>query len=174
MKLERIMIAGAGGQGIIFLGKLLANAALDAIPHVTYFPAYGIEVRGGAANCQVILSSDEISSPVADQVDALIVMNQESLDKFIGRIAPKGLAVVNSSLCMIDPAPGRVLVPATAKADQLGDARMANMIMLGAFLARHPVLTVADIEATLRNLLDDNPGAIERNLAALRLGMQSV
>ena len=106
MKLTRIVMAGAGGQGIIFLGKLLANAAVDAIPHVTYFPSYGAEVRGGNSHCQVILSPDEISSPVAEEFEAMILMNQQSVDKFLPCLEGKGLAVINSSLCNPGGKPG--------------------------------------------------------------------
>ena len=167
MKLTRIVMAGAGGQGIIFLGKLLANAAVDAIPHVTYFPSYGAEVRGGNSHCQVILSPDEISSPVAEEFEAMILMNQQSVDKFLPCLEGKGLAVINSSLCNPRHAsPNWILVPATEAADRLGDQRAANLVMLGALLTRRPFVKPAVIEKYLRKFMGGDKIILERNLAA--------
>ena len=171
MSKERILVGGAGGQGIVFLGKLMANAALKTIHHVTFFPAYGVEVRGGSSHCQVILSSDEIASPVADQFDSLILMNQESTDRFLPRLHRKGVAIVNNSLCKTVNDSRVIAVPATQEADRMGALRSANLILLGVLLARKTFLTPAQIEATLRDLMANDPAAMNSNLAAFRAGL---
>ena len=172
MKLERILMAGSGGQGIVFLGKLLATAALRNTPHVTFFPSYGAEVRGGTSNCQVILSSDEIPSPVADQFESLVLMNQESASRFLPKLAPGGSAVVNSSLCSMEAAPGCMLIPATEEAEKLGDLRVANLVMLGALVARRRFVAPEDVENSLRNILAGKSMTIvDLNLAAFRAGL---
>lgn len=171
MKTERILVAGAGGQGIVFLGKLLANAAIERIPHITFFPSYGAEVRGGDSHCQVTLSDREISSPVANAFDVMIVMNQHSADKFLPRLMARGIALVNSSLCKVRETPTRLLVPATEEADQLGDQRVANLVMLGALLAHRKVVSPASIEANLKTFFAGSRAALDRNLAAFHAGM---
>ena len=95
---ERIIIAGAGGQGIMLLGKILAQAAMRQDKFVTWLPSYGAEVRGGTAHCMVIISNTEIGSPYIDKADALIIMNQPSLERFKAKLKNKGLLIVNSSL----------------------------------------------------------------------------
>jgi len=171
MMLERILIGGAGGQGSVLLGKLLANAAINTIPRITFFPCYGAEVRGGTSHCQVILSDREISSPVAREFDALLLMNPESTETFLPRLAPKGVAVINSSMCKMRAAPGRILIPATQEADRLGDSRVANLVMLGAFLSRHAVVPTVRIEDLLRSVMASKPAVLQRNLAAFHCGM---
>ncbi|MCA1808116.1 MAG: 2-oxoacid:acceptor oxidoreductase family protein [Kiritimatiellia bacterium] len=174
--LERIIIAGAGGQGSVLLGKLMALTAMDIFPHITFFPAYGAEVRGGASHCQVVMSSTEIASPCAEQADALILMNQHDAAGFVAQLAPKGLAVVNSSLCHIRQVPrGRRLVsiPASAMADQLGSPRSANIVMLGALLRHKPLFSMAAAEQTIRKLPSGAPGMLEINLRALQAGHQA-
>lgn len=171
MKLERILVAGAGGQGSVLLGKLLANAAIETVPRITFFPSYGAEVRGGTSHCQVILSEDEISSPVAREFDTMVVMNPESAETFLPRLTPKGLAVINSSLCKMRPAAGRILIPATQEADRLGDPRVANLVMLGALLSHRAVVRTARIESLLREVMASNPAILQRNLAAFHCGM---
>ena len=90
--LERVIFAGFGGQGVLTIGKMVAELGMDAFPQVTYFPSYGTEVRGGTANCQVILSSREIASPIVDTADSLILMNQPSLEKFFPLLKRGGIA----------------------------------------------------------------------------------
>ena len=172
MKLSRILMAGAGGQGIVFLGKLLANAALETSSHITYFPCYGAEVRGGDSHCQVILSTHEISSPVAEEFEALILMNQHSVDKFMPGLADKGMAIINSSLCKARQASASwVLVPASEEAVQLGDSRVANLVMLGALLERRPFVKPSVIEKLLQRLMGNDKATLDRNLSAFRCGM---
>lgn len=168
MKLERILISGAGGQGIIFLGKLLASSAVTTVPNVTFFPAYGIEVRGGASHCQVILSDEEIASPVAERFDSVILMNKESMDRFLPQLEKGGLAIINSSLCRATGKDRAIGIPATEEAIRLGVPRSANLIMLGALLAHKAILKPEMVEARLRT---EMPGAAEANIAAFRAGL---
>jgi 2-oxoglutarate ferredoxin oxidoreductase subunit gamma len=126
---KRIIIAGSGGQGILFMGKVMAFASMREKKEVTWFPSYGAEMRGGTANCTVIISDDMIGSPVVLNPDILVVMNSASLDKFQQRLRRKGLLFYDSSLIKspsfraeVEP----VAVPATKIASALGNAKSAN------------------------------------------------
>lgn len=171
MILHRILMAGAGGQGIVFVGKLLANAALADFAHITFFPSYGAEVRGGTSNCQVMLSDTEISSPLADRFDLQILMNDDSTTRFLPQLAKGGLAVINRSLVAVEAGPGRLLVPATEQAEELGDGRVANLIMLGVLLKARPLLKPACVEQALERLLGEKRAILDSNLAAFRAGL---
>lgn len=140
---KKIILAGSGGQGILFLGKVLAFAAMREKKEVTWFPSYGAEMRGGTANCTVIISETMIGSPVVLNPDILVAMNLESLNKFMPRLRKKGFLFYDSSLIRnarlradIDPVP----VPATKIASGLGNTRSANMVLLGALVARTSLL----------------------------------
>ncbi len=172
--LERVLIAGAGGQGVIMLGKALARLAVDVAAHVTFFPSYGAEVRGGTSNCQVIFSSHEIASPLAEEFDSLIIMNQQSLTRFLPTLAPKGLAVINQSLSQAPRAQGRVLIRATEMAYQMGSVRVANFIMLGAWLAHKPLLVAKAVEGFIAKSFAGQPDLVKINIQALRKGMQHI
>lgn len=171
--LERILIAGSGGQGIVLLGKLLARLAVESVPHITFFPSYGAEVRGGTSNCQVILSSDEIASPLAEQFDSLLVMNEQSATRFLPGLAPAGLGVINASLCRLPRDKRFMLVHATEIADQLGNARAANFVMLGAWLSRKPLVPREAVENIIReSFAGAKPTIIELNIKALHSGLK--
>ena len=170
---ERILIAGSGGQGIVLIGKFLATMALDRVPCITFFPAYGAEVRGGMSHCQVILASEEIPTPVAARFDSMLVMTQASAAQFLPRLEPSGLAVVNASLCQPAAAAGRVVaVRATETAEALGDVRAANFVMLGAFLAARPLVPCAVVEDGIRTHFGQ-AGLADLNLRAFQMGGQA-
>jgi len=170
---ERILIAGAGGQGIIVIGKLIAVSALKTVPHITCFPNYGAEVRGGASNSQVILSSREIGAPIADRFESLILMDQESVDKYLNSLAPGGLALVNKSRCRVKSSASILALDASAEAEKMGDARVANLIMLGAWIARKPALEVDQVEDGIRRMFGGKAlTLVELNLRALRRGLE--
>jgi 2-oxoisovalerate ferredoxin oxidoreductase beta subunit len=142
----RLKAAGFGGQGLLFLGEVLATAGMRNGDQVSWLPSYGPEMRGGTAHCHVILSSRPIGSPLVEQATHLLVMNQPSLERFAQDVVKGGTIVYDSSL--IDRAPRRdgVLVlpiPATKTADQLGSTRVANMVLLGALLSctEHPPMS---------------------------------
>jgi len=169
---ERILIAGSGGQGVISLGKLLARLAAETIPYVTFFPAYGAEVRGGTSNCQVILSTNEIAAPIAETFDSIIVMNQQSVERFIAALDKNGLAIVNQSLCKVPADTRYVSVPATEIADRLGSPKATNFVMLGAWLALKPLVPTRAIEDAMASHFPDAPAAlIDINIRAFRAGL---
>jgi len=132
---HRVIFSGSGGQGLMFIGKLLANLAIDGYPHVTFLPSYGAEVRGGTSNCQVVLSDGPIPSPVVDVADAEVLMNQPSVERFLPRLAAGGKAFVNASMASTDREEA-VLIPASEIAQGLGSVQAANVVLFGAYL-RH-------------------------------------
>ena len=153
---EELVAAGFGGQGIMLLGKLIASAGMLEGRHVTYIPSYGAEVRGGTAHCNVIVSDEEIASPIIGRPATAIVMNHPSLVKFEPRVREDGLLVVNSTLTLEPPTREDLeiaLVPATETADKLGAIQAANMVMLGAYLARKPIVSAETIVEVLRRIL---------------------
>jgi len=135
---HRLIASGFGGQGVLTLGKLICQAAIAQGRQVTYLPSYGAEVRGGTANCQIVLAASEVLDPLILQADALIILNGPSLERFGARLADGGLLVLNTSLIASDdkalPSHARtVRVPATERAAALGDIRAANMLTFGAY-----------------------------------------
>ncbi|QQS48976.1 MAG: 2-oxoacid:acceptor oxidoreductase family protein [Acidobacteriota bacterium] len=167
-----IKIAGFGGQGLLFLGKLLAEAGMRHGYHVSWIPSYGPEMRGGTANCQVNISSEPIGSPLVSRPTVLIALNRPSLDKFEPEVASGGLLIYDSSL--IDRQPVRddlevIALPATKLADEAGDPRAANMVALGAYLGRTKLL---DQDAMLGILekMTKNPDRMAINRQAYELG----
>ena len=142
---EEIIIAGFGGQGIILAGRLLAQTAMKAGKEVTYMPSYGAEVRGGTANCMVIIADEPIASPLVDKPDSLIVMNKASLNKFAPRLKTGGLLVMNSSLIdtkpQLDDSIEIIAVPADEIAVELGNKKAANMVAIGAYLQKRGSLS---------------------------------
>jgi len=137
---EEIIIAGFGGQGIILAGRLLAQTAMKKGYEVTFMPSYGAEVRGGTANCMVIIADNPIACPVVGKPDSLIVMNKASLNKFAPRLKNGGLLIMNSSLIdsqpQLDDSIEIIAVPADELAVQLGNQKVANMVVLGAYLQK--------------------------------------
>lgn len=172
MAVHEIIIAGFGGQGVLFLGEVLAQAALSEGREVTWLPAYGPEQRGGTAYCTVVISSEPIGSPVVSDPTVVIAMNRPSLDRFEPLVRPGGLIVCDSTLT--GRVPERtdvqaVAVPATAIAAELGAARAANVVLLGATLAARPILTAESLRAALDGMVAD-PQVIARNEAAFERG----
>ncbi len=168
-----IVVSGFGGQGALFAGQLLAHAALEAGLHVTWIPSYGPEMRGGTAHCIVIVSEDEIGSPIVRNPKAAVVLNLPSLDKYESLVKPGGALIVNQSL--VDRTPTRAdvdlaMIPANEEAEALGDRRLMNVVMLGALLQRLPVLSIEAVGVALdhhipshrRNLLPANLKALAR------------
>ena len=169
-----IVISGFGGQGALFAGQLLAYAAMDEGHHVTWIPSYGPEMRGGTAHCTVIISDDEIGSPLVRHPAAVIAMNLPSLDKYEPLVAPGGVLVVNSSLVTRHPARTDIRVvevPANAMAEELGSNRLANLVLTGALLAATGALPLAAVERALAaHLPERHRSLLEANYQALRRG----
>lgn len=177
-----IIISGFGGQGALFAGQLLAYTGLENGLHVTWLPSYGPEMRGGTAHCTVILSDAEIGSPVVRNPSAAIVMNIPSLEKYEPLVVPDGVFVVNTSL--IDRTPSRkdihvIEVPANEIAEEIGEKRLANMVLTGALISQLGVLTIEQVGDSLdihipehrRNLLEANIKALKRGAS---VGKQAV
>ena len=154
--MHRILVAGFGGQGIVSMGKMLAYAGMKEGKHVTSLPSYGPEMRGGTANCSVIISEREIASPFISHPDTLIVMNQASLDKFLKCVLKDGLIITNSTLVSIDKevkARAKVVeIPANDIAVELGNLKVANMIVLGAFAKETGEVKLDFLKAALFSL----------------------
>jgi 2-oxoglutarate ferredoxin oxidoreductase subunit gamma len=155
---KEIIIAGFGGQGVLFGGQLLTYAAMDQGLHVTWIPSYGPEMRGGTANCTVVISDEEIGSPMVSHPSAVIAMNLPSLDKYEDKVKAGGVLIVNQSLVDRDIQRTDIkvaMVPANAIAEELGDKRMANMVLLGALLASLYILPPAAVEKALKEHLPE-------------------
>jgi len=134
---QGIIVAGFGGQGVISMGIMLAYAGMVDNKHVTFFPAYGAEMRGGTANCSVIVSTDEEDSPVVGQPDSLLVMNEPSFAKFEPTIRPGGRLFINTSLVSSKSKRKDIQVidvPANKVAEEIGTLKIANMVMAGALI----------------------------------------
>lgn len=172
----RLILAGFGGQGILMLGVGLAEAGMEAGYNVSWLPSYGPEMRGGTANCHVNLSTNRVGSPLVSKPTTLVAMNLPSLDKFEGDVVPGGLIIYDSSL--INRAPNRddvevVAIPATQLADTLGNTRVANMIVLGAYIEKTGVLTKETVFEALPNFLKKKT-LVPLNKMAIEKGMEFV
>jgi len=171
---EKVIIGGSGGQGIMLLGKVLAEAAMRENRHVTWLPAYGAEVRGGTAYCMVVISDGEIGSPYIDKADVLIIMNEPSLNKFQKRITGKGILIINSSLVhrKEDSKAGQLSQPFTDIAAKMGNIKIANMIALGYYIS---IKNIVKKETVFKVMHDIAPAGkqqlIEINKKALEEGM---
>jgi len=174
---ERMIIAGFGGQGIMTLGKLIANVAMQQENEVTFFPSYGAEVRGGTAHCHVVISSEAIYSPIVEQADTLLIMNQLSYEKFRPCLVSDGLLLTNSTMVVPEDTLERnssatlLAAPVTDKANELGDVRVANMVMLGLYAATQDMLPPSALIAGLESTLTGRKARfLEINRRAFRVG----
>lgn len=175
---EEVIIAGFGGQGIILAGKLLAQAAMLSGMETTYMPSYGAEMRGGTANSMIVISDEPVASPIVTNPSSLIAMNKASAKKFASRVKPGGLMVYNSSL-VDEPgaADGSVDLLAVAADDiavEMGNLKIANMIMLGAYLERSGIMDVEQAAKALPGVLAKRyHKTLAINIKALQRGAQA-
>lgn len=171
---KEIIFSGFGGQGALFAGQVLAFAAMDAGYDVTWMPSYGPEMRGGTANCTVVIADEEIGSPTVKHPTASVVMNLPSLDKFEPLVTPGGVLIVNSSLVNRDPIRNDIIwlmIPAQEIAETIGPRRLLNMVMLGALLDKLPILPLKAIKDSLAaHLPERHKNLLMSNLAALDQG----
>jgi 2-oxoglutarate ferredoxin oxidoreductase subunit gamma len=169
-----IVFSGFGGQGVLFAGQILAFAGMDAGKKVTWMPSYGPEMRGGTANCTVIIADEEIGSPLVRHPQAAVVMNLPSLDKYEPVLIEGGVLIVNASLVNRDVTRTdivHVTVPANEIAEKLGFKRLTNMVMLGALFEKLPVLPMSALEEALQNHLPERHRKyLPANLEALKQG----
>lgn len=173
---KEIIIAGFGGQGVLFAGQVLAYAAMDSGKEVTWIPSYGPEMRGGTANCTVILADEEIGSPLVKYPPLAVVLNLPSFDKYEPLVKAGGVLIVNQS--MVDRGPKRtditeVFVPCNEIAEEIGDRRLLNMVAVGALLRFLPELSLEDVEKALEaHLPARHRNLLPLNFQALRRGYQ--
>ncbi len=174
MKTTQILIAGFGGQGILFSGKFLAYKGLLENIEVSWLPSYGPEMRGGTANCNVVLSDTPVGSPIITVPDVLIAMNAPSLQKYVNTVAPGGQIYIDSSLIDVKVERDDVevfYIPATQMAKDEGIGTLANMIIVGHLLENHPELSFVGTEEVVEKLVPAKKAALkELNMKALNLG----
>ena len=176
MKTTQILIAGFGGQGVLFAGKFLAYKGMLEDLQLSWLPSYGPEMRGGTANCSVVLSDTPVGSPIITEPDVLVAMNLPSLQKYMGTVVPGGQIYVDSAL--IDAKVERTdvevfYIPATQMARQEGIATLANMILVGHLLENHPELSFDGAEDTVKKLVPAKKAAlVDLNMKALQLGKE--
>jgi len=182
---KEILLAGFGGQGVLFAGQVLAYAAMDTGYVVTWIPSYGPEMRGGTANCTVIIADQEIGSPLVKNPPAVIALNLPSFDKYEPLIQPGGVIVVNES--MVDRKAERhditvIYVPANELAEACGNRRLLNMVMTGALLAAFDVLSLEDVKAALKmhlpskhqRLIPNNFDAMDKGYAHAKVQLEGL
>ena len=173
------IIAGFGGQGVMLIGNLLAYAGMKDGLNVTYIPVYGPEMRGGTANCTVVLSEEDIGSPIILRPKSLIAMNRPSLDKFQQRVQDGGIHIINSSLIDMELADTERLkcydVPCNEIADELGNTRMANMVAIGAFVQASGIIPLDALIGSLENVISPRyHKLIPANAEAIEAGAKHV
>ncbi len=174
--MHQFLLAGFGGQGVMLMGRILAYAGMKEQKQVMYIPSYGSEMRGGTANCSVILSEEEIDAPVVSKPSGLVVMNAPSFDKFETRICENGLVIVNSSTVTREPLRQDVnviKVPANEMAKELGNERIANMILLGTLISATKCLKAESVLESLKEILPAHRhDLLPLNQKAIEAGMQ--
>lgn len=173
---QEMIIAGFGGQGVLSMGQIIAYSAMKEGKEVSWMPAYGPEMRGGTANCIVIVSPTKVSSPIVTTFDSAVILNQPSLEKFEAKVKSGGLLLCERST-IITPSVRtdieQLMVPATEMAVAMGKKQVANMILLGAFLERRPVVSIANVLAALHDVLPErHHHLIPLNEEALHSGAQ--
>ena len=176
---EMLIIAGFGGQGVQLIGKMLVEAGMEEGKEVSFLPSYGAEMRGGTSNCNVIISDEPVCSPIVNEATCVMALNRPSLDKFEGAVIPGKTLLINSSL--VDRKAERtdieaIYVPANDIANELGNSKVANMVMLGAYIEVAHAVTVDTVMDNLKlmfgerkaHLLPINRQAIERVMECVR------
>ena len=175
---EEIIIAGFGGQGVLSMGKILAYGGIMQDQEVTWMPSYGPEMRGGTCNVCVILSDNKISSPILSKYDTAIILNQQSMDKFESRVKPGGLLIYDPNGITRHPERTDITVCKIAAVDEaanLGNAKAYNMIVLGAFLKKKPIVTMENVLKGLKKSLPPrHHSLIPMNEEAINVGMNTV
>lgn len=172
--LVKNLFAGFGGQGVLMMGYTVAYTAMMEDRHVTYMPSYGAEVRGGTANCTVTISDEEIASPIASSPDVLLVMNEPSLDRFENSIKLGGMLLINSTMCQRKPMREDIetyTLPAASIAEELGNLRTTNMVVVGAFTRVSGVISMDALMASIEDIVGQKRRhMLDINRKALRAG----
>ncbi len=173
---EEIIIAGFGGQGVLSMGQVLCYSGVMENKEVSWMPSYGPEMRGGTANCIAIISDTLISSPILTKFDTVIALNQPSLDKFESAVKPGGLLIYEASTILNPPTRKDITVvpiEATKEASKLNNSKIMNMIVLGAFLKKKPIIEMENILKGLKKVLPERyHNLIPLNEEAIKKGME--
>ncbi|MEE4270803.1 MAG: 2-oxoacid:acceptor oxidoreductase family protein [Thermoanaerobaculales bacterium] len=170
-----VIMAGFGGQGILLIGKMLAYAGMHEGKEVSWLPSYGPEMRGGTANCTVVISDRPVGSPVIRSPRVVVAMNLPSLDKFESDVRPGGVLLINTSLINRPSTRDDITVievPANQIANELGNPRGANMVALGAYLGATNAVSVDGVIEVIRQTFAAKPGVIDVNITALEKGYE--
>lgn len=173
---NRMIVAGFGGQGVLMVGQLLSYAACLNNKNALFLPKYGAEQRGGTAKCDVTISDEPIYSPFVKYVDVLMAFNQPSLEKYIEEVKPGGFVLVNSSRCTEKIGRNDLTayyIPADRIAEEVGSAKIANIVMLGAYIKRTGILTRDEIMAAIQVKLARKAQYMEMNRIALTKGIEA-
>jgi 2-oxoglutarate ferredoxin oxidoreductase subunit gamma len=174
--LLKTIFSGFGGQGVLMMGYVLAHAGMHEDKHVTFLPAYGAEVRGGTANCTVVISDQEIASPIASNPDYVIAMNYPSLVKYQNMVRNGGYMFLNSDLITESPSRNDITViriPANTLAREVGNDRTLNMVMLGAAAGVTGMVSAESLAAAVGKVLEGKKQAlVDINVAALEKGRE--
>ena len=176
MATQEMIFAGSGGQGTLSMGKFLAYAGMDSDMNVSWLPSYGPEMRGGTANCAVILSDEPVGSPIVSKPGTLVVMNRPSLDKFEDSVAKGGILIMDSDL--VDRMPTRddievISIPAQTEAANIGSKQIANMVLLGALVKKTGIVSMEMILTSLKDhgkekFFEINKMALERGASYIK------
>jgi len=173
-----VFIAGYGGQGVLLAGNLLSYAAIHEGMNVSFFPAYGVEKRGGSAMCTIVFAHGDTGSPVVGHPSVSVLLNQLSFDKYAAKVKPGGICIINSSLIDCDgvelPGVELLKVPMNQIALDLGDIRMLNMVACGAYAAKTGALPLQSLEEALKKALPErNHRLIPANIMAINAGVSA-
>ena len=175
---KNYIIAGFGGQGVLFAGKIIANAFMLAGKNVTWYPCYGAEMRGGTVNCEIVVSDDEVSSVHKQNADCIIVLNQLSFDRFIKTVKTGGRLICNSSLVeKSEPRNdiGYTFTPMTDKAIEFGNHKLANMVALGVLSNLEPELNLEILQKAVDMVLPEKrKHLLSTNVDAMKMGMDNI
>ena len=174
---HEIVLAGFGGQGILFLGKMIAMAGMLEGKQVSWIPSYGPEMRGGTANCSVVVSDRLIGTPMVTHPNVLVAMNRPSLEKFESKMQPKGFLLINRTLIEIPHTRQDIetlYLEITGLAGKVGNPRLANIVALGGLISRVPIVSKDSVIEALRHELSGKKAALlQLNLQALDAGEQA-
>lgn len=175
---EEIIIAGFGGQGVLSMGKILAYSGVMQDKEVSWMPSYGPEMRGGTANVSVIISDERINSPIINRFDTAIILNQQSLDKFEETVKPGGILIYDPNGIVKHPSRKDIniyKIAATEKAQELGIAKVFNMVVLGGFLKVKPIIDMDFVKKGLeKSLPERHHKLIPENLKAVEIGKEII
>ncbi len=178
LKESSLIISGYGGQGVLFIGMAISNCAMDEDKYVTWMPSYGAEMRGGTANCTIVIANEEVASPYQTNPDYVIALNSQSVEKFEMKIKTGGTLIINSSLYK-----GKerrtdinyVYIPANEIATKIGEIKCANMVMLSAFIEKTKIVKLETLKQVIRKVISTSKAKLlEINELAIQKGAEYI